>query len=565
MLITIPRAPSGVRLFCWVRATMWRSSFHDLIRSPIKLLLILVMWTILLVGLYAIGYRGIRFVFATAGLGPFLMSRIWFLLLFVLMVLLAASQLTGAYSTIVHAPETRWWMVLPVSSRTLMRTKWLESSFYSAWAMVVLLLPTCLAYFTVLHRPWWLVIPMVAFALLPLLGIVTALATMVLLIWLRWFGRFVVRREVIAVGFIAACGVLFWALGEQRTDQHDVWFVALQEMLPRMQVAMSMWLPSSWVATVLDASLNDRWTEAWLYIGLLWTTACVLWRALDHLAARLLLPTLRQQMPSAESPAPRTSTQGSAAQLEQLSVKWWMRSPLRASLVKDTLLVLRDPAQWSQAVVFFGLLGAYFANIHRLTSLSVESSWRIAVASLNLACTLLVFGSLAVRFIFPQMSLEGRKLWLLRTSPHGMRELLTAKVVLYGGLAVFIIEGLLIVSSGRLELPPIIRWWLALQGVLAAVTIVSLTVGFGAWWMDPEAQDAARIVSSSNGALVLVLVLCYVGAVVAALVLAWTSWLRSDYAQLTVASVGLGVISVLANVVPIQGGLRRLERFESAN
>lgn len=561
MSTAIPRAPSGVGIFCWVRWKMWRAGFRDLLQSPVKLLVILSMWAILMIGLYEIGYQGIRFVFTAAGLGPFLMSRVWFLLLFILMILLAASQLTGAYSTIVHAPETRWWMSLPVSARTLMRVKWMESSFYSAWAMAVLLLPMSLAYFTVLQRPWWLVIPMTVVAVLPLLGIVTALSTMALLIWLRWFGRIVVRREVMTVGFVCACGALFWVLGERRGDQ-DVWFLALQDLLPRMQVAMSMWLPSSWVATVLDAALNERWREAALYLALLWTTAGVAWRLLDHLAASLLLPTLRQQMPAMEAPIPRAAASAGAS--TGLIARWWMRSPFHASLVKDVLLVLRDPAQWSQAVVFFGLLGAYFANIHRVTLIRVEPSWRLAIASLNLACTLLVFGSLAVRFIFPQMSLEGRTLWLLRTSPHGMRQLLTAKVVLYGVLAVVIVEGLLVLSSGRLDIPPLMRGWLALEGALAAVTLVSLTVGLGAWWMDPDAQDAARIVSSSNGALVLVFVLCYVGVVVAGLVVAWKSWLNGSYVHLTGASVCLGAISVLANIIPIQGGLRRLERFESA-
>jgi len=231
-------------------------------------------------------------------------------------------------------------------------------------------------------------------------------------------------------------------------------------------------------------------------------------------------------------------------------------------VAKDLLLVIRDPMQWGQAVVFFGLLGAYFANIHRLSQFSVEPAWRIGLASLNLACTLLVFGSLAIRFVYPQTSLEGRSLWLLRMAPTGIRHLVTAKLSVYSTLGLFIIEGLLWLSMSRLEVPFPIRWWLAGVGVVSAATLVALAVGLGAWWIDPAAQDAARVVASSNGALALVLMLCYVGCVVGALLVAWISWTRAFPAGVVLASAGLCAVSGLAGWWPIRQGMRRLNHLE---
>jgi ABC-2 type transport system permease protein len=289
---------------------------------------------------------------------------------------------------------------------------------------------------------------------------------------------------------------------------------------------------------------------------MLWTTAFISWRLLDHVAAVLLLPVLQRQgqpVRGREQPAEASA---------RLTMAWWMCHPFRAALVKDLLLVARDPMQWTQAVVFFGLLGAYFANIHRLAHFSVEPTWRIGVASLNLACTLLVFGSLSVRFVFPQISLEGRSLWLLRLAPHGTRRLMHAKLCLYGAIALIVVEGLLWLSAGRLEVPMPMRWWLAGVGLITSLTIVGLTVGLGAWWVDPTAQDAARVVSSSTGALVLVLMLGYVGCVVAALVAAWTSWATGSWWWLFLSSLGLVLVSLLAGWVPVRRGLVRLEHLE---
>ena len=564
----ITRPPAGVQLFGWVRARQILASARTLARAPVKCIVILVMWAVLLIGLYLLAYYGIRFINETAGLGPFLLSRLWFLFLFVVMIMLAVSQIASAYSTLIRSPETRWWMVLPVSARTLCRIKWLESSFYSAWAVLVLVLPVCLAFLVVLKKSLWITGLLLGALLVPLLLIVTALATLGLLIWLRWLGRLVIRRELLPVGFVLVAVALFWLLGEgHRQTSEDVWFVALQALLPRMQIAMSLWLPSSWAATALDAMLNSRWVEGAFYAGLLWTTALVCWRALDHLSAVLLLPVLREQAHamSAAPPARRLSQAADAAAAIPSAMQAagrWMRGPFSASLTKDVLLVVRDPVQWSQAVMFFGLLGAYFANIHRLASFSGDPSWRLGIAALNLACTLLVFGSLAVRFIYPQMSLEGKSLWVLRVAPNGLRQALFSKLCLYGMLAVAIIDALLMLSAHRLAIPMPMRWWLAGVGIVAGVTLVALTVGLGAWWMDPTAQDAARVVSSSNGALVLVLMLCYVGCVVAALMAAWGAWTAHAPRLLLLVSVGLAVVSAIASWVPMHWGLRQLEQFE---
>jgi ABC-2 type transport system permease protein len=535
---------------------MWRASARALLHAPVKLAVIVVVWSTLLVALYALAMRGLKFLYDAAGFGPFLLDRLWYLFLFVVILMLTVSQLASAYSTLVRSPETRWWMSLPLAPRLLCRAKWLESSLYSAWAVLLLVLPLSLAHLRVLDRSLWLVVWLLGGLLLPLIGMVTALATLGLLSWLRWIGRVAIRRELLAVGFVVACGVVFWALGERsRPGQSEVWFVALQELLPRMQVAMSPWLPSSWVAKAFNASVMGRWVESGVYAALLWTTTLLAWRLLDHAGHLLLMPVLWRSLDP-----PSTSQTHAVAPFR---VRRWMRHPIAASFLKDVLSVVREPMQWSQGVVFFGLLGAYFANMHRLTQLEMEHvSWHIGIASLNLACTLLVFGSLAVRFLFPQISLEGRSLWVLRMVPRGARYLLYGKLGLYSLIAVGLTEGLLWLSVARLGVPPTIVQWLGGVGVVASVTLVAMMVGLGAWWIDPQAQDPARIVSSSNGALALVGMLCYVGCVVGALVATWNSWLSASWWRFAVATVGLLIVSLAFSIVPLRQGLRRLERLD---
>ena len=377
--------------------------------------------------------------------------------------------------------------------------------------------------------------------------------------WARWLrGRIPWRRELWPIGLALLGGWLFWFLGAQSVArQQSAWFIALQELLPRMRVAMSPWVPSSWMARALGDWLNERWMDAGLFSALLVTTALVAYRLTEHVGAGWLW-TILQTVPVPRDDGAATT----GARTAPMRPRWWMRHPLWACLANDLALLRRDPSQWGQGAMFFGLLGAYFANIHRLTELSQESSWRIGLALLNLACTLLVFGSLAVRFVFPQMSLEGRRLWLLRMLPGGIRYAFWSKLAVYGGIAVVVIDGLLGLSSARLAVPGPVRLWLAVIGATAGVSLVALTLGLGARWVDVHMVDPARLVSSSNGALTLVAMLAYVGAIVWSLGLAWKSAVAHSPSHLVLAGGLALALSVVTGVVAVTLGLRRIEQLE---
>ena len=559
---TLPnlRAPRSVlRLWLWQRRRAGRSAWQELRRTPIKLAVVVSVWSVLLLGVYALAREGFAFLYRESGVGAFLLDRLWYLFAFVIGIMLLVSQCVTAYSTLVRSRETAWWMSLPLPPRGMARAKWLESSVYSAWAVLALIVPLGMAYVRTLERAVWH-LGWLLVVLVPLIGCVTALATLGLLCWLRWVGPIPFRRELLPIGLVAIGVAVFWTIGGQPdTPKQDAWFIALQELIPRMHLASSPWVPSSWMARSVNAWMSRRWVEAGLFCALLWSTCAVSVRLLDHAAHGLLLPVIRRAHDGRVDGQPRRAAARADAS-EQPA--WWAGRPFVSCIAKDLLLLARDPMQWSQGLVFFGILGAYFANIHRVTRMAVDPSWRIGVASLNLACTLLVLGSLAVRFLFPQMSLEGKCLWFMQTVPAGLRRLLYAKLMLYGAVALVLVEGLLLVSAMRLSVPLPMVWWLAGIGVLAALSLVGFSVGFGAVVIDPQVSDPARFVSSSNGALALLLMLVYVAGVSWSLAVAWGAWVHRDALSWIVASAAVGLSSWLFGYLPIRLGLRTLERLE---
>src|SRR5207244_2670042 len=97
---------------------------------------------------------------------------------------------------------------------------------------------------------------------------------------------------------------------------------------------------------------------------------------------------------------------------------------VRLLLVKDFRLFRRDAVQWSQFLIFFGLLGLYFVNIRRF---SYNATYSAMIGFLNLAVVGLILSTFTTRFIFPMISLEGRRLWILGLLPIRRDSILWSK------------------------------------------------------------------------------------------------------------------------------------------
>ena len=126
------------------------------------------------------------------------------------------------------------------------------------------------------------------------------------------------------------------------------------------------------------------------------------------------------------SPRRRKARSGSsAAALEQDASGLAAPAPAawrkREFVLKDMQLFFRDTTQWSQLI----LLGRARRRVPLQHQGAAAAPGRAGaaffyvtlVSFLNLGLAGFVLASIAARFIFPAVSLEGRQMWLLRSSP----------------------------------------------------------------------------------------------------------------------------------------------------
>jgi ABC-2 type transport system permease protein len=236
-----------------------------------------------------------------------------------------------------------------------------------------------------------------------------------------------------------------------------------------------------------------------------------------------------------------------------------------AIIIKDIRTFFRDASQWSQALVFFGMLAFYFANLRTFNYNALPDEWRSAIAFLNVFAVSAVLSSLGSRFIYPQLSLEGHGFWLLGLSPATKSKILTAKFVLAISSMTAISITLIWLSGSMLATSPSIRIASIAIITCIAFAVCGVSTGLGALFLDLEQRNPAAIVSGFGGTLNLVVCLSFMLLSIMPFGIIFhlgsTNQIMPQQLAtgLRIASVWLAVLTILTTAIPMRLGLRAME------
>jgi ABC-2 type transport system permease protein len=248
--------------------------------------------------------------------------------------------------------------------------------------------------------------------------------------------------------------------------------------------------------------------------------------------------------------------------------------PLRLLLVKDLRIFRRDIAQWSQFAIFFGLLGLYFFN---LRCFNYTNTYRSMIGFLNLAVVGLILSTFTTRFVFPMISLEGRRFWILGLLPVHRDQIVWSKFLFsfIGGLIpcsllVWLSDSMLGVSRGLLLVHEICCLMLCLG-------LSGIAVGLGAKMPDLRESSTAKIASGFGGTLSLVmssLFIIFTVMVVALPMHVFTAlaamappgrspftWAAGPWGMTISVSVVV-VVGLLVTFIPLVMGMRAFRQLE---
>jgi ABC-2 type transport system permease protein len=245
---------------------------------------------------------------------------------------------------------------------------------------------------------------------------------------------------------------------------------------------------------------------------------------------------------------------------------------LRRELVlKELRMFFRDPTQWSQLILLAVLVMVYVVNVKLLPLSGNGITFFLvnAIPFLNLGLAGFVLASIAARFIFPAVSMEGRTLWLLKSSPLPMRQLLWAKFWT-GTLPLLVLAlGIVGVTDALLQVSPFIFVVSIFSITFMTFAVAGLALGLGTVFPQYETENAAQIPTSFGGLVFMILSIMLVAGVVVLEARPVYAYLSASMFHLPVEMrdmyFGFGAAALLcltATFVPLTIALRRLEATE---
>src|SRR3954466_7014800 len=514
--------------------------------------------------IYTLLYKLLVYFRGVPDLGPFLAGKLLGMILIGFFSILLLSNVRTALSSFCLARDLDLLVCAPVDWLKLYAAKLLETGVNSSWMVVLLAVPMFAAFGSAYHGGWLFPLLVVG-VFVPFLVIPAVIGSALTLVLVNVFPARRTRDILSVIAVLAAGGIvlLFRIVRPERLARPEG-FRSLVEVVTGLRTPTSPFLPSEWVQRAILSWLQER--PDLLPVYLLWTTAAAAFVLGALLHSRLYPIGFSKAQESGERWA-RGSTMGRLGHA--------VFSPLgilrRELVLKELRLFFRDTTQWSQLILLTVLVIVYVFNIKYLPLKGEGVTFFLVnvIPFLNLVLAGFVLASVAARFIFPSVSLEGRTLWLLRSSPMPVRDLLWAKFWVGTTPLLLLALGIVGVTNALLQVSDFMFAVSVMTITMMTFVLCGMALGFGTLFPQFETENAAQIPTSFGG---LVFMIASIGLISGVIILEARpvySFLSSRFYGTPTYPVemvyGFGMAAMLcvaATIIPIGIAKRRVEAVE---
>ncbi len=552
-----------------VLAPKWRSALARSRTSQrgrgLRSLLFLVVGALFWAAAFGICYRVLKFV-NTQEIGILLASKMLGVIFLAFAAILLLSNLITSLSSFFLARDLDLLVAAPLHWFRLYLAKLLETTGHSSWMVLVMAVPILTAYGIVFDGgPLF---PFVALAaLLPFVILPAVVGSAITLVLVNVFPARRIRDllTLVALGAVGGLALLFRMVRPERLARPEG-FENLVEFLAVLRAPTNPFLPTQWASDMIMNWL--RHIADPLPIVLLVTTAAAFVIMGGWLHGRLFREGYSKSQEGAERFVRGRSWSGLMAR-----VVGGLAPARREFLLKDIRLFFRDPTQWSQLILLGVLVVVYVFNIRSLPLFSGEKVpffLVTVIVFLNLGLAGFVLTAIAARFIFPAVSLEGRQLWLIQSSPLRFRTLLLSKYWL--GTLPLVILALGITATTNALLHASTFMMLVSCGTIVAFTCAAsaLALSLGAYYPKFDTENAAQIPTSFGGLIFMMSGIALLGLLIAIEAVPVSAFLRAHQSGeefvlspgLLLALGAVAAVCAVTTVVALGLASKRLDELE---
>ena len=552
-------------LLAALRFRMLSNSIRTLRREGVyKLLFFSFLCLLFVIGDYSFFYKIIKYLKGEEIIGPILITQLLDMMALTFFFMLFFSTIVAAISTMYLSSDLDLLISSPLGITAVFIEKFFQTVINSSWMVVLFGLPMFSALGAVYGMGIKFYIYMVIL-LIPFIIIPAGLGILFTVSLIRYFPAKRMQQVMTFMILLFVAGlVIFFRFMRPETLYREVEMSdhLIMAFFERLSVPKSPYLPSAWLTEGFMSLLHSNGAGIEYPLFSLFAGALLTFAVVIIVARKVYFAGL--------SEAGTTSIRGKGKRKDMIEA-FVRRLPLsahqRALLVKDIKVFFRDTGQWSQLFILGALVAVYIFNIKNLPLNSYYL--KNLIAFLNLGLAGFVLASVAIRFVFPSVSLEGGSIWVIRRSPIKMSSFLWEKYIAFLFPLLLLGEILMVGSNILLEVDPFMMALSTASIFMITLGITGLGVGMGAMYPRFRYENIAQVAAGAGGIIYMILCLAYIGTVI--ILEARPVYIHfkrqifwGDYsmASLYVAAIAVFIMTAAVIIIPMRRGIKALEEMD---
>jgi len=470
-----------------------KNRFFPKNRLPLRTVGVLVFSLAVCIILYIIGVKVITYFHSQNELGILLSLKIFQMAWITMFAMLIFSCMVSAVSTLFLSQDNEIIFAAPVPTADIFFMRYVTTSIYTSWMMVVFSIPIFAAYGTVFQAGilYW---PLMLGTIIATAAIATTFGMALTVVLVNLFPA---RRTKDIILYLSICFGIFIYLIFRLMRPEDLVnpdkYGHFIDYLSSLATPAAPYIPAAWASNLLSYYLMDREIDL-LVTALLCITPIALFCLGEWAMDRWFLSGFTKSQESFGGYR-KFFTRG---RYNRSAWKWIFR--------KEAKLFLRDSAEWSQLFMIGALVIVYLYNFKVLPverSAFQEEYITNLIAFLNIGLTGFVVASLAARFVYPSIGAEGGSFYIIMNSPLSTSRYILNKYLFYVVPFTALALILLVVSNHLINVEGPMWWISVITGLIITWTVLAMALGFGAIYADFKAENRAAALGGIGAILFL--------------------------------------------------------------
>ncbi|MGA3243673.1 MAG: hypothetical protein ABSE41_03595 [Bacteroidota bacterium] len=521
---------------------------------------------------YLLAYAVTKSVIEQTRIGLFVYHRFISMMLFVLFVSVNMGNIIVSYSTLYKSSEVGYLFTKPVSFTQIFVLKFLDNFLYSSATFFLMVFMALLGYGAYFGYSALTFLAVMFFVLLPYLFLSACVAVLILMSLMKVASRWGFRKVMsgLAILYIAMVALFFrYSNPIELVEYGQRLNLDTSASMMGLDSGILANLPNAWVSNVLFYIARGNSALAFIHGARLFLLTAAMFGVVLYVAHRFYY---KSWLVTFEFQA-RSNTVQSGKRMKVFDFRRTssLRPQMEVLLKKEYFQFFRESSQWIHLALMIVLVGVFAVSVGNL-------NLKLRVTEIQTVGYLILYAfggflscSLALRFLFPAISIEGKSFWTQLSAPLDLKKPYLIKFTI-GFFIVLTLALLVAVFSNApfvrmSERRPILMYFGVYSAFWVSLTLVSLNLGLGGYFANFKEKNPIRIASSQGATLTFLMSLVYLMTLVSIVIIPLTEYFQSlfqflpfDISTIVAPATTLYMLSAALSAFALVVGLRSLQR-----